>query len=50
MEPNSNITQNRTLTILFGLYLAAHVLLTGLQIYHEHYKPGVEKAKCSCQK
>lgn len=50
MEPNNNVTNNRTLTVLFGIYLAAHILLTSLQIYHAYYKAPEPATKCSCQK
>ena len=36
MEPQKS--NNKTLTVLFGLYLAAHIVFTSLQIYHSHYK------------
>ena len=50
MEPNNRVTNNRALTILFGIYLAAHILFTSLQIYHAYYKSPFEHSKCSCQK
>ena len=49
MEPQK--TNNKTLTVLFGLYLAAHIILTSLQIYHTHYKDtSTSKSSCGCQK
>gem|GEM_PF-5203336 len=40
---------NKTLTLLFGLYLLAHIVMTSIQIYQAS-KPVEASHQCNCQK